>query len=613
MCGIFGEFGNELLKKQSFLKINELSKNRGPDMNGYSTDKSTWQLGFNRLSILDLSDKGNQPMISNDGRWIMVMNGEIYNYRALKSKLNLLESKYQSKTDSEVLLTSFEKFGIEKSLKEINGIFAISLIDKENKLLYLIRDYAGVKPLYYAFIRNKIVFASQYDQIFNHPDFNKCHNNKNLYDFVRFGYISAPNAFFKNSYQVQPGEIISVNLSMQVSKRKFYEFININQDFNESDLETLELLDEKLQSSVKSQLMSDVPVGSFLSGGIDSPIITYYANKINKQLESFTIGSMNNNLDESSQAKKYADLLRIKNHIHYHTNRTLLHDIDEQFKAYSEPFGDYSSLPTFRVCKIAKKYFKVILGGDGGDEIFWGYPRFKKYVSHYPWFNYGKLFRKVGGYMGRRIGIDVSYGINLECMGDWIMENQSHNEVNEMKKLIPDSTNSNHIKKLYSLPSTINNKSQLLNWLRWNEFYGHLQRVLLKVDRASMYHGIEVRVPFLDRNILDFALKINPELDIRHKKSKYLLKKIMEKAYCKSFIEKNKMGFSIDINSSLKTILKDELFGLLLDQDPYPNNTFDRKYLEKYLLNYMKGKRVSAWGVWILFSLQKWAHTFNIK
>jgi asparagine synthase (glutamine-hydrolysing) len=197
-------------------------------------------------------------------------------------------------------------------------------------------------------------------------------------------------------------------------------------------------------------------------------------------------------------------------------------------------------------------------------------------------------------------------------MGQWVMDGQSYNSSEILKGLIPHSTNSDFIKRFYQFPKHIRNRYELLTWLRWNEYYGHLQRILLKMDRASMYHSIEVRVPFLDKNILDYALKIKPELSINHKSPKYLLKQLMSQKYPMYSINNKKRGFSIDIDNSLRTILKDEIYDLLLSRDPYPANTFNRDFLHKYITSYFEGNNRNEWGIWILYSLQKWAQSFNI-
>ena len=614
MCGILGEFGNILTDKSQFLKVNRLSERRGPDMSGYWSNGEYCQMAFNRLSIIDLTESGNQPMVSSDKRWVMVMNGEVYNFLEIREELGCSHSDFNSQTDSEVVLTAFQNWGMDKTLERVNGIFAIALFDSQNKQLHLIRDFAGVKPLYFGSIRGSLIFASQYNQIFEHPLFKKSRipNPASLYDYTRFGYVPAPNAFFKNTWQVEPGQVVSFDLAMDASKKVYYDYSVRYQNISETDTSTIEKLDSILTSSIKNQLISDVPIGAFLSGGVDSPLITHYAHELKSEIETFTIGSENPNYDETDSAQQFARFLNVANHLHYYSEETLILDIDNHFRAFSEPFGDYSSLPTFQVCQMAKTYFSVILGGDGGDEVFWGYPRFHHISSHLPWFNYGLSTRKIIGGIGRKLGWDISYGIHVKTIGDWVIGRHSANHAQTLNQILPGLSNSEFIQKLYHSPQ-FSSKTELLNWLRWNEFYGHLQRVLMKVDRTSMHHSLEVRVPFLDRNILDFSKHLQPGLSISHKTPKYLLRKLMQKKYPTLSVNQDKMGFSIDMDNALRTVLKEEVCDLLIGRDPYPQNTFDRTHLQKYVGTYFDEKNGNEWGIWVLYALQKWAQSFGVS
>ena len=367
MCGLFGEFSHSLLNKNQFLTLNALSQNRGPDMSGYWSDNYYCQLGFNRLSIIDVSKNGSQPMISQNGNWAIVMNGEIYNYPEIRKKLGKTTADFKSQTDTEVILAAFENWGIKKTLNIINGMYAIALYEKDNNRIHLIRDFAGVKPLYFGLMNNRVVFASQYDQIFKHPSIkeNLIPKKESLTDFIRMGYIPAPNAFFKNTWQVQPGEIVTINKQMDVKKEIYYSFPQSISEYKETDNHAIEKLDCILSDVVKSQLVSDVSIGALLSGGIDSPLICNYIHKEAPELEAFSIGSYDSGYDESGAATNYSNFLGIKNHLYTYTDRDLVRDINDHFKAYSEPFGNYSSLPSFQVCKNAKSKFTVVLGGDG--------------------------------------------------------------------------------------------------------------------------------------------------------------------------------------------------------------------------------------------------------
>jgi len=614
MCGIFGEFGHSLLNKETFLNINSLSKKRGPDMSGYWSDNNICQLGFNRLSILDLTKKGNQPMVSSNENWVMVMNGEVYNYPEIREKLGKSKGYYSSRTDSEVVLSAFEIWGVSKTLKNLNGIFAIGLYDKQNSRIHLIRDFAGVKPLYFGIYNNTLVFASQYDQIFTHPEIKKklTPNHHSLTDFVRLGYIPSPNAFFKGTGQVDPGQVISFDRDCNITKYTYYYYTQSGVQYKETNNCAIKKLDKTLFGAVSRQLGSDVPVGSFLSGGIDSPLICNYINENNPDYETFTIGTLDADFDESSAAIDYANYLGVKNNLYQYTDAMLIKDLNNHFKAYSEPFGDYSSLPSYHVCKMAKTKFKVVLSGDGGDELFWGYPRFLRFATHFHWFNMKLPYREYLAFIIRKMGMNLSYGLSAESIQDWVFTVQSHNNIDIINKLLPGNSNSDKVKELYGPSIPITNQIELLHWLRNNEFYGHLQRVLLKMDRASMYHGLEVRVPFLDRNVLDYSQSIEPELNRKHKIPKYMLKHIMKKKYPQHIVQENKMGFDFNLYNALNGVLKDEVLELLVARDPYPKNTFNRIEMNNYVNSFYKKEHYNAWGLWILYALQKWADSFEL-
>jgi asparagine synthase (glutamine-hydrolysing) len=607
MCGIFGEFGHRLIQKSEFLSLNDLNYFRGPDSSGYWTDNNVCQLGFRRLAIIDLSPAGNQPMISPNGRFVMVFNGEIYNYKDLQSELGLKKENLKSHSDSEVVINAFQVWGVYKTAERLNGIFAIALFDRDTKSLYLIRDFAGVKPLYYGVIKDKLVFGSQYDQVFKHPDIknNLQVNTTSLNDYVRLGYIPARDQYFQNTYQVLPGTILKINSEFKKEETKFFEFkVNTLANLSETSDRTLDRFNDVFDYTISNQLMADVSVGTFLSGGVDSPLVTARAKQFQKSLQTFTIGVHDQALDESIIAQSYAEYLGAENHMEYYDKQTLLGDLNSHFKAFSEPFGDYSSLPSYQVCKMARQNFTVALSGDGGDELFWGYPRFLNTADYSAWFKYPLLLRRIARQTFRKFGNNTSGGVSFPSIGEWVFEQQSHNKSATIEKILPDTRASEFVSQLYEFRGS--DKTELLKWLRWNEFYGHLQRVLLKVDRTSMANSLEVRVPFLDKNVIAFASDLNPEIGSNHRQLKYILKKALSQNLPPALINQTKKGFSVPIEQYLRNDLKLEVLELLVGSELKPANIFDSQKVKKYVLDFMEGKNNSAWGIWQLFALQKW-------
>jgi len=609
MCGFFGEFSKagRSSPKDIFLKLNNLATNRGPDHEGYWTNSTNCQLGFRRLSIIDLSKEGNQPMHSRDGKWSIVFNGEIYNYKDLQAEMGLSNSDLHSTSDTEIIVHALQRWGAYETAWKLNGMFAIAAYDHSSDLLYLIRDFAGIKPLFYAVNENRVIFGSQYDQIYKHPEFSQKEISPvGLSEYVRFGYNPAPDCIFKNTWQLRPGEIITINSSLDVKKEIYYQLSFNRGVLDENSAAAQSGFHKMFHGVVNRQLVSDVEIGTFLSGGIDSPLVTAHAASFRKNLKTFTIGFEDKQYNEAEIARQYAEVLKVQNNCTLYTPELLYSQLDNHFKAFKEPFGDYSSLPSYQVSKDAKKNFTVVLTGDGGDELFWGYPRMLRIVENRRWFGLPKMVRQVLAALVRIGGRSISYGIHYNSIGQWVLEHHSQNKTADMNRFLPGHTISEDTKLLYKSPADMKNVEDILQWLRWNEFYGHMQRVLVKVDRTTMHHSLEARVPFLDKDTIQYALTLDPGLGTTHKELKYMLKKDLERFIPRDLINKRKYGFGLPIDLWLRTSLREEVMDLLVSSDPYPYNTFDRKEMEKYVSDFMSGKTHSGWGIWILYALQKW-------
>ena len=387
MCGIYGEyFPNTLLsKKEQFLKANDLNTSRGPDMSGYWTDSNSVQLGFRRLSIMDVSDNGNQPMVSKHQKYAMVFNGEIYNFNVLKQELLSRGYTFKSESDSEVLVNYFECFGIQKTLDVIEGMFAIALFDIADQSISLIRDFAGIKPLFYSYNKGNVVFGSRYDLVAKHNNsIDNAIDKEVLKTYLKMHYIPAPYAILEDTFQVYPGECVNIDFKGKLSKYIYWEFPALSEEDLISDKEeALRFLDSKLKESVKDQLDADVPLGTFLSGGIDSPLVTSYAKASKDDLKAFTIGSDSKVHDESEDAKTYASLIGVDMLLEKMVASSAKKILKDCMLNLQEPFADYSIIPTYELTKNASKSFTVMLSGDGGDELFFGYERFNSVAKNF--------------------------------------------------------------------------------------------------------------------------------------------------------------------------------------------------------------------------------------
>lgn len=616
MCGFLGHYSPKLLTEQVFLENLAKAKHRGPDQSGYWADDFV-KLGFNRLSILDVSERAKQPLLSPSGRFVLLFNGEIYNYKELQRKYGISDQALRSQADSEVLAHLVEKLSINDFAKALNGMFAIVIYDREEKSIILMRDFAGIKPLFYGITDHHLIFASQFDQIFQYPTFQRSLqiNSQGLQDYLALGYMPAPKTVFKNIFQCLPGEWIKVDKNISLSKGWFYQsdFSCVNGRLRDDSKEAISELNILLKDVVKDQLVADVPVGLFLSGGIDSPLITYYSSLLKNDLTAYTIGIADRRYDESQKAADFAKEWKIKHKVLSFTEDELLRENENHFNSLPEPFGDYSSLPTYLITKLARQENTVMLSGDGGDELFWGYPRFLNTVNHFAWFNYPHTLRRMGSGLARKFGKRISYGVTAHNgINNWVFDQQCHNNKDVLQNIFSDLVFTTETEALYSYTKGFSNKEELLQWLRWNEFYGHLQRVLIKVDRTSMGNSLEVRVPFLDKRILEFAGNLQPGLGIRHQEPKLILKRLLQSKLSHSNIKSEKMGFSVPIREWLRGPLKKDLEMSVMEADIFGKDFINQEHIRKMVYDFIQLDKGNEWGIWIIYAMQKWAIRYQL-
>lgn len=602
MCGFLTEFcfdNNKITEKQNFADVLALSKHRGPD-NTSIISKNNFQLGFNRLSILDLSSLGNQPKQSPSGRYHVVCNGELYNYKDLEKQYDI--KNLSSTSDTEVLVHLCDLIGVEKTIKSLNGMFAITIIDTETDSLFLTRDFAGIKPLFYGIHEHGVVGASQFDQIYKHPWFlSELKLRKDIIkEYFGYGYMQAPNTIYKSIFQINPGELLHIDRHGQMEKKSITTFGKKPEQYEERKLS----LDQVLKNAVNSQLVSDVPVATFLSGGIDSPLVSAYAKKGKQDIEAFTLKVNHPTLNESEIAKSYAEHLNLKQHIVSVESSDILESIDEHFKAYSEPFGDYSSIPTYVISREAKKNHTVMLSGDGGDELFFGYPRMRDVLDKKGWFKLPYLIRILLVKVTNRLGFTNTWAPYFKNLNAFISNKHLQIPAVILDKAMPNISFSKAILNLYSFHN--GSRKNLLIELRWNEFYAHMQRILIKVDRASMAHSLEVRVPLLDKESIKSAWQLSSTLDSK-KELKKELKQLLAIEVPESLINKKKMGFSVPLYDWFHNDLKDDVKLHIFETPFYGQEVIDVDVLKKYVQDFFDKKHNNAWGVWHIYAWQKWA------
>ena len=613
MCGIFGEFvfKGSLTEKEQFFSLLKKSRKRGPDSEGYFSNEKNIRLGFNRLAILDLTANANQPIHSPSKRYSMVFNGEIYNYLELRNTLPDGKYHFAGHGDTESIIACFDHYGITQTVGMLDGMFAIGIFDHNTDSLHLIRDFAGIKPLHYGIDSGKVVFASQYDQISEHPAFvSNSIQPEILRLYLEQHFIPAPYGILENTYQVMPGEIVSFSIEGEKKTHKYWEFPDRREFIISSADEAIEKMEDELKKSVKSELVSDVPIGSFLSGGIDSPLICFVAQEILQgKLDTFSIGSDSQIHDESKDAQEFADMIKSNHNSEKMVSKNAAMMLNDAMDSLSEPFADYSLIPTFQISKNAKKKVTVALSGDGGDELFFGYERFwsilkNRFIQKFPYpvkyFIYG-TDKILTGNRWLNSGALSATSSESHC------GSHSRFSQNWISAIAPELT-AIHVPSswdTYLYPHSIS-KRKLAMSIQKAEFYGMMQKTLFKVDRASMANSLEVRIPFLKKNMIETALMLDPWLHLKGKKRKKLLKDLARKKYPDKQISDIKRGFSVPLAAWIREELKEPIGDVLLNH--IHADAFGMQYnmIEKMFNDHLEEKGNYQWPLFTIYSLFKW-------
>ena len=593
MCGISGFCNPEFDWYKNINAMNDKMYHRGPDASGiWATEDKNVVLGHRRLSIIDLTSGGAQPMESNNGRYAMVYNGEIYNYRDIKDKL-IQEKKitaFKSASDTEVLLEAVSSYGLEAALKMSKGMFALAIYDKKEHALFLARDRVGEKPLYYGFTGKKtLVFSSDLNSIACLDNFSNPVNKKVLETYFRYGYIPAPYSIYENIFKLEPGKILKIKSPFNNMRCfEMIEYWSMSEAayfgqthlFEGSEEEAAQELERLLKDSIKGQLAADVPVGAFLSAGIDSSTIVSLMQEVSERnVRTFTIGMNEEGFNEAEIAGKIAKHLGTEHTELYITQDDAKQVIPKLGTMFGEPFADSSQIPTYLVSKMTREHVTVSLSGDGGDELFCGYQTYnsigniwrklnkipgviRKPVStailHSPWGKGGSLAIRArllgsGGIEDIYRRSEIAEGMNL-LSEDVRGELATDSEVDKIT-LVMDSYEDGF------LPEPLHNL-MLMDMLMY-----HPDDILTKVDRTAMAVSLETRVPMLDKDVVEFAWT----LPIAYKKdgtvTKKILRDILYKYVPRELMERPKKGFSIPLHIWLKEPQLKEWAESLIDRN----------------------------------------------
>ncbi|VAX07262.1 Asparagine synthetase [glutamine-hydrolyzing] [hydrothermal vent metagenome] len=643
MCGIVGFFSTEIINDVSDVGARMVKKlhHRGPDDSGVWTKKEHGiVLGHARLSIQDLSSAGHQPMLSHCGRYTIIFNGEIYNHLSIRKDLDKTgdAANWRGHSDTETLLSAFTAWGVEKTLQQCSGMFALAIWDCNKKELILARDRLGEKPLYYGWQGDTFLFGSELKALRVHPAFLGEINRNSICLLLRHNVISAPYSIYHDIYKLEPGSM----LVLKYGERKptitpYWSIREIVQSgckkpFSGNVNDAILKLEGVMSRSVQEQMISDVPLGAFLSGGVDSSIIVaLMQTQSTLPVNTFSIGFNEKYYNEAVHAKDVAEYLGTNHTELYLDTNDLLDVIPKLPSIYDEPFADSSQLPTYLVSSMAKQHVTVALTGDGGDELFGGYNR--HFLAKKIWNKIKFLPLTTRNIISRAMMLISPQGWNLLYkVISSILPARAHFNLPEdkIRKLAdilsvdtPEAMYMNlvsHWKKPDDLVHDAINTSTVLNdTSKWAELSDIGQQmmyldtvsylpddILTKVDRAAMSVSLETRVPMLDHRVVEFAWKLPLDMKIRNGEGKWLLKQLLYKYVPKTLIDRPKMGFGVPIDSWLRGPLKDWAESLLNESRLRHEGYFEPAPIRAKWEEHLSGKRNWQYHLWDVLMFQQW-------
>lgn len=642
MCGICGwidySISNQNYYRSTIERMNNSLLHRGPDSGGIWTDENAGiALGHRRLAIVDLSPEGHQPMVSANGRFVIVFNGEIYNFLKLRRELEKRSHRFRGGSDTEVMLAGFSEWGIETAVKRFNGMFAFALWDRQERVLYLGRDRLGEKPLYYGWMGQTFLFASELKALKAHPKFSAEINRDALALYVRYCYIPAPDSIYQGIYKLPPGCLLIVRSPEKVKPIPYWSaksaaISGISQPFLGSETEAITELDTLLRDAVNLRMMADVPLGAFLSGGIDSStIVALMQAQSNKPIKTFTIGIDEKIYNEAEYARAVAQHLGTDHTELYVSAEDALAVIPKLPNLYDEPFADSSQIPTFLISQLTRQQVTVSLSGDGGDELFAGYNRH---------FRGRHVWQKLSWIppIARKIAASIITQFSPETwnfifnQGDRLIPNEfklrqpgerlqklaeilaSHNPQEFYNSLVSQCQNPEAVVLHSSEPFTplrdINLWKELSDFtecMMYLDTVSYLpDDILVKVDRASMGVSLEARVPYLDHRIVEFAWQIPLSMKIRNGMGKWLLRQVLYQYVPADLIERPKMGFAVPIERWLRNELREWAEALLDEQRLRQEGFFNPQPIRQKWEEHLSGRHDWKYYLWDILMFQSW-------
>ncbi|MGM9882477.1 MAG: asparagine synthase (glutamine-hydrolyzing) [Bacilli bacterium] len=605
MCGIVGFVDKSKNKKKTIKAMADLIKHRGPDSDGYYVDKNI-ALGFRRLSIIDL-EGGNQPIYNEDKTKLVFMNGEIYNYKDLKEDLISKGHTFSTNADTEVLLHGYEEYK-EELLQKLRGMFAFVIYDLNTKELFGARDFYGIKPLYYYLDENEFMFGSEIKSFLAHPNFKKELNRDMLEDYLTFQYSVGEDTFFKNVYKLRPGHYFKYK-DGKLDIKEYYS-ISFEPDNTKSEEEWKEEISTLLKNSVEAHKVADVEVGSFLSSGVDSSFIATSAD-VDK---TFTVGWDNKKYSEIDYAKELSEMIDVKNISKKISKKEYFDNFAHIQYFMDEPLADPSAIALYFVAGIASQNVKVALSGEGADEIFGGYNIYHEPYSVSWYYKIPYPIRRLLGILVYPVrhhrGFNFIYRRSHK-LEDRYVGNAFMFEPSETKKILnykPKNKTYKDLTKDYYAKAKNYDDVTKMQYIDFN--FWLIGDILLKADKMSMANSLEVRVPFLDRVLIDTARKIPTKYKIKDGKTKYLFREIAHSILPEKWSNKKKLGFPVPIREWLK---EDDTYNLVKDKFSKSEEFFKPEKIIKLLDEHKSGKKDNSRKIWTIYSFLIWYDEYFVK
>lgn len=620
MCGIVGWWQKDGsgVDKNLLVRMRDKLINRGPDDAGVWINGSIG-LGHRRLSILDLSPLGHQPMMDNDSGLVITYNGEVFNFKDIRKELEQKGISFKSETDTEVILSAYKTWGPD-CLKKFVGMFAFAIWNSKDQSLFLARDRIGIKPLFYQITDRSVLFSSRLSPLAIHPECPKEQDPEALGLYLEIGFVPSPWSIFKGIKKLKPGHFLLIR-QREVKEECYWNIDQIPVDFSlkkTSEQELVQRLDSLLRDSVKLRMISDVPLGAFLSGGVDSSLIVALMSQVSTTPpKTFTIGFNEPEYDESPYAAEIANHLGTEHHQRIMKSQDLIHLLEDNTRNYDEPFADWSSLPCMMVSKFAREKVTVCLSGDGGDELFAGYHYYHILSKLNPFYQSPEFLRKTMGWM-----ISSIKNHRFALLGKSLMQKDIIEAFAFMRTMLKDygrntlfTENTLTIKGLFSQRAkNFSLSDPISKACRLDCCYYLPDDILQKMDIASMAFGLEARVPLLDHRIIEFSQALPLDLKLRYGSTKFLLKKVLAQYVPPHFFERPKKGFCVPIREWFRGELKDLLLQELSSENIKAFGFLNDKGVKRLIDLHLSKRRDTHPILWVLLSLLRWNnHIRNLK